>query len=103
MDPLEAQLKKEIATTLLITMGGEIEHFEGSIDPCTGTIHVDHVFRPLGRAVDNDKHRIKTHAVMRVYTSHVDPKSGSKFSYLLGCEAIDLAALMTHTVRYSLC
>jgi hypothetical protein len=97
----DAQMRKEIATTLLITMGKDILHFEKQIDPATGIVDVDWMFVPDPNAStkSGDNVKIKSHAVMRVYSSHVHPETGSKYSYLLGCEAIDLAALMQHTIH----
>lgn len=140
--PQDAQMRKEIATTVLITMGKDILHFEKDIDPATGIVDVNWMFvpkpdnsvevqhsgnvftglqpmnimkkQPKSSAEDlksqavssrlniwnsEDSKRLKSHAIIRVYSSHIDPKSGSKFSYLLGCEAIDLAALMQHNIH----
>jgi hypothetical protein len=108
----EITLRKQIATKVLITMGAQIMHFEGDIDPKTGCIDVDWKFEPFQKedifghpsscckkATDlTDETRIKSHAVIRVYTHHVNECDGSKFSYLLGCEAIDLCALMQHSL-----
>lgn len=101
----EVALRQQIATTVLITMGKGIRHFEGTIDPKTGTVMVDWMFSPieeddeLHEHIDEDERRIKSHAIMRVYCAHVDPRTGSKFSYLLGSSAIDLAALMQHNIH----
>jgi hypothetical protein len=102
----DISLRKQIATTVLITMGGSIQHFEGEIDPSTGTVMVDWMFSPIPpeqdlrkRSVTEEDKRIKSHAIIRVYSSHVDPKSGTKFSYLLGSSAIDLASLMQHNIH----
>lgn len=103
--PDDSMLRKQIATTVLITMGGSIQHFEGEIDARTGTILVDWIFAPipaqddLRKNVSEDERRIKSHAIMRVYSSHTDQKSGTKFSYLLGASAIDLASLMQHNIH----
>lgn len=115
----DAQMRKEIATTVLITMGKDILHFEKNIDPKDGTVHVDWMFTPRQNneitdstflehsdmdycecpEEQDDSRRIKSHAIMRVYSSHTDPQTGNKYSYLLGCEAIDLGALMQHTIH----
>ena len=117
----EVQMRRSIATTVLITMGGDILHFEKDIDTSTGIVDVDWKFSSspttatttqqqqqtglsfMGSGNSNkqqqDSTRIKSHAVMRVYASHTDPKSGMKFSHLLGCEAIDLAALIQHSIH----
>jgi hypothetical protein len=42
----ELMLRRQIATLLLITMGRKITHFEGDIDPLTGTIDVDFKLAP---------------------------------------------------------
>jgi hypothetical protein len=96
----ELMLRRQIATSLLITMGRKITHFEGEIDPLTGTIDVDFTFTPI---ISNDEHlemhtcdpedlerKIKDCAILRVYSASYDPKTGDKFSHLLGCQAIDL-------------
>lgn len=45
----------------------------------------------------DDEQRIKDCAIMRLYTHSFDPKTGDKFSHLLGCSAIDLVKLMEHS------
>lgn len=120
----QVQMLKEIATTVLITMGADILHFEGEIDRHTGILDVDWKFVPTADVcarpspgdkmstglsmptvgvssthMDNTSRMLKSHAVMRVYTRNVDPHSGTVFSHLLGCEAIDLAALMQHSIH----
>ena len=96
----ELMLRRQIATSLQITMGRKITHFEGDIDPLTGTIDVDFTFSPI---ISTDEHlelhtydpedperKIKDCAILRVYSASHDPKTGDKFSHLLGCQAIDL-------------
>ncbi len=100
----ELMLRRQIATSLLITMGRKITHFEGDIDPLTGTIDVDFTFAPI---ISNDEHlelhtydpedperKIKDCAILRVYSASFDPKTGDKFSHLLGCQAIDLCRFL---------
>lgn len=103
----EIQLRKQIATKVLITMGGKIMHFEKDIDPATGTVDVDWTFAPMPTAAStiDDDTRIKSHAIIRVYTEHTTASAaanGGKFSYLLGCEAIDLCALMQHSLNVNM-
>jgi len=43
----ELMLRRQMATSVLITMGRKVTHFEGDIDPTTGTVDVDHVFQPI--------------------------------------------------------
>lgn len=115
----EMAIRKQIASKLLITMGSKILHFENNINP-DGTIDVDWTFAPMPGCEDDlsDDTRIKSHAVLRIYSEHtmVPPtpdapiiQTGggmvqyyhtpdSKFCYLTGCTAIDLAALMQHSI-----
>lgn len=90
----ERQMRREIATCLLITMGADVLHFEGDIDPSTGIVNVDWKFTPQTKDA-----KLMSHAIMRVYSSRTDPRSGSKFSHLLGCEAIDMGALLQHSIN----
>lgn len=94
-------------------MGSKIYHFEEDIKP-DGTIHIDWKFVPGEDFKDDlsDDTRIKSHAVLRIYSEHTmvkQPEEGlqtgqgydtpnSKFCYLLGCEAVDLATLMQHSI-----
>lgn len=112
MDMGELMLRRQIATTLLITMGRKITHFEGEIDPLTGSIDVDFKFTPI---VSSDQHLVKTLgkydpendpeqrlkdcAIMRLYTHSIDPKTGDRFSHLLGCTAVSLVDLMEHSLN----
>jgi hypothetical protein len=97
----DTQMREEIATTLLISMGKDIVHFEKQVDPATGIVHVDWMFVPDPNVSTKtgDSVKIKSHAVLHEYSSHVDTVTGSKYSYLLGCEAIDLASLMQHAIH----
>jgi hypothetical protein len=96
----ELMLRRQIATSVLITMGRKITHFEGEIDPLTGTVDVNFTFQPI---VLQDEHlglqhcdpddverKIKDCAVLHVYSKQVDPLTGNAFSHLLGCQAINL-------------
>jgi hypothetical protein len=93
-------LRRQIATSVLITMGRKITHFEGDIDPLTGTVDVNFTFQPivlpdehLGLQhcdPDDVERKIKDCAVLRVYSKQVDPLTGDAFSHLLGCQAINL-------------
>ena len=116
MEMGELMLRRQIATSVLITMGRKITHFEGEIDMKTGCVDVDFKFTPH---INNEQHlastlgkydpendpeqRLKCCAVMRVYTHSFDAKTGDKFSHLLGCSAIDLTKLMemSHNVTAS--
>lgn len=102
---------------VLLTMGSKIYHFEEDIKP-DGTIHIDWKIAPDKDFMNDlsDDTRIKSHAVLRIYSEHtiVKPEQqkpatqtlnqgyydtpDSKFCYLLGCEAIDIAALMQHSI-----
>lgn len=117
MPPKELALRRQIATKVLITMGAKIYHFEKDIDPRDGTIDIDWEFSPAEefRKDLSDRTRIKSHAVMRIYSEHTlvkeDGDAGhatqpgsyydtpdSKFCYLLGCEIIDLKSLMQRSI-----
>jgi hypothetical protein len=105
MKPDEIFMRRQIAQTVVISMGNRIEAFEGKVDPVTGVVEVDHVFRPI---LSRDEHlrelhaydassplaKVKDCAIMRTYMTNPDPKSGDHSSMLLGCEAIDLTCLM---------
>lgn len=107
----ELMLRRQIATSVLITMGRKITHFEGELDPLTGTVDVDFTFTPI---ISSDEHlglhaydpcdperKIKDCAILRVYSASYDPRTGDKFSHLLGCQAIDLCSLMQHSINVS--
>lgn len=113
MPPKELALRRQIATKVLITMGAKIYHFEKDIDPRDGTIDIDWEFAPAKEFHDDpsDETRIKSHAVLRIYSEHTlvkpddTPPTGSyydtpdsKFCYLLGCEIIDLRSLMQRSI-----
>jgi len=113
MPPKELALRRQIATKVLITMGAKIYHFEKDIDPRDGTIDIDWEFAPAKEFHDDpsDETRIKSHAVLRIYSEHTlvkpddTPATGSyydtpdsKFCYLLGCEIIDLKSLMQRSI-----
>ena len=86
----EIMLRKQIATRVLITMGGKIMHFEKDIDPATGTVDVDWTFTPIQQNVQDisdDDTRIKSHAIIRVYTEHtfVHPEDANPGLYMCLC------------------
>lgn len=113
----EINVRQQIATKVQITMGGQMMHFEKDIDPRTGTVDIDWTLTPLSSELC-DETRVKSHAVLRIYTEHTNSvedrkpstnpemNSGaskystpeSKFCYLTGCEAIHLPALMQHVI-----
>ena len=125
----EIMIRQQIASKVQMTMGKNILHFEGDIDPQDGTIHIDWDIAPID---PNSNERIQSHAIFRTYSEHTyvteeeskeeenhyrmqtgeaittrsattsrDKNISKKpptFCYLLGCEPIDLCALMQHTL-----
>ena len=105
MKPDEIFMRRQIAQTVVISMGNRIEAFEGKIDPVTGVVDIDHVFKPI---LSQDEHlrelhacdtsspltKVKDCAIMRTYMTNPDPKTGDHTSMLLGCEPIDLISLI---------
>ena len=93
MPPEELMLRRQIATTLLITMGRKVAHFEGEIDSETGTIDVDfkfsriisedqHLQKTLGKFDPEDPEmKIKDCAVMRLYTHSIDAASDDRSAF----------------------
>jgi hypothetical protein len=107
--PEELMLRRQIVTSVLITMGRKITHFEGNVDPVTGTLDVDWTFSHI---ISDDEHlsdlkqvdphdierKFKDCVVMRAYCADYDPNTGDKFSHLLGCETVDLCSLMQQSI-----
>lgn len=102
----EITIRQQIATKVQATMGCDMGHFEKDIAP-DGTVTIDWKISPINRL--KQQARIKSHAVLRIYTEHttvqddIDEKQQidspqHTFCYLTGCEAIDLTALMQHTI-----
>lgn len=46
MDSEELLLRRLIGHKVILSMGRMMTHFEGDVDPHTGILHVDHVFKP---------------------------------------------------------
>lgn len=57
MEMGELMLRRQIATSVLITMGRKMTHFEGDIDPLTGAIDIDFKFTPH---INNEQHLAPT-------------------------------------------
>lgn len=106
MEHDEIFMRRQIAQTVVISMGNRIKAFEGKVDPITGIVDIDHVFEPI---ICEDEHlsdmheydpcstltKIKDCVVMRTYMTNLNPKTGDHTSLLLGCEPMDLHRLMT--------
>jgi hypothetical protein len=85
--PEELMLRRQIVTSVLITMGRKITHFEGNVDPVTGTLDVDWTFSHI---ISEDEHlsdlkqvdphdierKFKDCVVMRAYCADYDPNTG---------------------------
>lgn len=71
MTDSEIMLRRQIATKVLITMGGKMQHFEKRIEK-DGTVDVDWLCTPMEqyRGILSDETRIKSHAIIRVYSEH---------------------------------
>ena len=44
---------------------------------------------------EDPERKIKDCAILRVYRASFDPKTGDRFSHLLGCQAIDLCRFLS--------
>ena len=54
-------VRRAIADKVLITMGPKMTHFEADIDPTTGTVIVDHIFKPNILSPHTNDHMIGQH------------------------------------------
>ncbi len=114
MDQEELLLRRFIGHKIVLSMGRMMTHFEGEVDPKTGVLEVDHVFKPLIVSKE-DEHLMGQHAydphspemkvkdciAMRVYCSHIDDETKEVYSYPIAHEAIDLYSLQLRSIQVS--
>jgi hypothetical protein len=105
MDPDEIFMRRQIVQTVVISMGNRMKSFEGTVDPVTGIIDIDHTFEPI---ITSDEHLRDMHkydpscertkvadcVCLRMYTTVPDSKTGDFTSIQIASEAIGLTELM---------
>lgn len=114
MNHEELLLRRQISHKVVLSMGRMMTHFEGDVNPYTGILEVDHVFKPLILSKE-DEHMATQHAydptnaemkvkdciVMRTYCTHVDPETKEVYSYPTAHETIDLRRLQMRSIEVS--
>lgn len=114
MDHEELLLRRQISHKVVLSMGRMMTHFEGDVNPYTGVLEVDHVFKPLilskedehmaaqhGYDPLNAEMKVKDCIVMRTYCTHVDPETKEVYSYPIAHETIDLGRLLERSIEVS--
>lgn len=102
---------RQIVDRLVITMGRHMEHYEGSVDPSTGTFKICHEFRPRILDPKIDHHlpdqccfdpadpemKIRDCVTLHGYITTADDVTGLKFSQKVFEMPIGLPELMQAT------
>lgn len=112
MPPEEFQLRGQIADVVCLSMGPYMTHFEAPIDKATGTVRVDHVFKPLVldaskgnndhlphlHAFDPEKMKCKDCITMHFYHVDTDAQTGRRTPVFICAEPLDLRKLMARSI-----